>query len=168
MSVVAGSVQNIIYVPGLIRRLYTGYAGASTDWFDGRSPYDTSITQSPQTQSWSNDDYSALWQGYFRPGVSGVNTFSLEISGSRYNAYAYFWLGNTALSGYASNNALIATTGTTSAGTSLIAGINYPIRIQVGYEDTSGIFTSSNLSFTLIVNGSASYQTFYNQLTTGF
>lgn len=168
MSVVAGSAQNIVYVPGLVKRLYTGYAGADTSWFEGRGPYNTSIDTPPQDQSWSNDDYSGLWQGYFRPTVTGVNTFTIQISGNRYNAYVYLWLGNTALSGYASNNALISAAGTASAGTSLIAGINYPIRIQVGYADDSGFFTSSNLNFTLLINGSASYQTYYNQLTVGF
>jgi len=168
MSVVAGSAQNIVYVPGLVRRLYSGYAGADANWFNSQSPYNVSIDTPPQDQSWSNDDYSGLWQGYFRPAVTGVNTFTMQISGSRYISYVYLWLGSTALSGYASNNALISASGTASAGTSLVAGINYPIRIQVGYADDSGFFTSSDLSFTLLINSSTSYQTFYNQLTVGF
>jgi len=168
MSVVAGSAQNIVYVPGLVKRLYTGYAGADADWFEGRIPYNTSIDTPPQDQSWSDDDYSGLWQGYFRPTITGVNTFTMQISGSRYDAYVYLWVGSTALSGYASNNALISAAGTASAGTSLVAGINYPIRIQVGYADDSGFFTSSNLNFTLLINSSTSYQTYYNQLTVGF
>jgi hypothetical protein len=168
MSVVAGSAQNIVYVSGLVRRLYSGYAGTNANWFDSRSPYNTSIDTPPQNQSWSDDDYSGLWLGYFRPTTTGVNTFTIQISGSRYDSYCYLWLGDTARSGYASNNALISSSGTASAGTSLVAGTNYPIRIQVGYEDDSGFFTSSDLNFVLVVNGSTSYQTFYNQLTVGF
>jgi len=168
MSVVAGSAQNIIYVPGLVRRLYNGYAGTDASWPDFRSPYNTSIDTPPQDQSWSDNDYSGLWQGYFRPTVTGVNTFTIQISGRNYDAYVYLWLGSTALSGYASNNALISAAGTASAGTSLVAGINYPVRIQIGYRDDAGFFQSSNLSFTLLVNSSTSYQTYYNQLTVGF
>ena len=168
MSVIAGSAQNIVYVPGLVRRLYTGYAGTDANWPDSRSPYNTSIDTPPQDQSWSNDDYTGLWLGYFRPTVTGVNTFTLQISGRNFDSYSYLWLGDTARSGYASNNALISASGTASAGTSLVAGINYPIRIQIAYGDDSGFFTSSNFSFTLVVNSSTSYQTFYNQLTVGF
>ena len=168
MAAVLGSGQNIIYAPGLVRKLYFGYAGTNTSYFDSATPYSVAINTAPATQSWSDGDYSGLWMGYYRPVSSGIATFNINISGSRYNSVSYLWIGSTAISGYASNNALIAASGGGSAGTNLLAGIYYPIRIQVGYEDDSGILTDSDLSFTLTVNGSTSYPVFYNSLTQGF
>jgi hypothetical protein len=169
VAAVLGSGQNIIYAPGLVRKLYFGYAGTNTAFFDSATPYNTSIDQAPANQSWSDDDFSALWIGYYRPASSGITTFTINISGSRYNSRSYLWIGSTARSGYAANNALIAAGDSGgSAGTSLLAGIAYPIRIQVGYEDDSGFFTSNSLSFTLTVNSSTSYPIFYNSLTQGF
>jgi len=169
VAAVLGSGQNIVYAPGLVRKLYTGYASTNTAYFDSRTPYSTSIDTAPANQSWDDDDYSGLWTGYYRPASSGITTFTINISGDRYNSRSYLWIGATARSGYAANNALIAAgSGGGSAGTSLLGGISYPIRIQVGYEDDSGFFTSSDLSFTLTVNGSTSYSVFYNSLTQGF
>jgi hypothetical protein len=173
VAAVLASGQNIVYVPGLVRKLYFGYAGTNTAYFDSTTPYSTSINTAPIAQSWStgafeDEDYSGLWIGYYRPVLSGITTFAINISGTRYSSVSYLWIGSTARSGYAANNALIsAGSSGGSAGTSLLAGVSYPIRIQVGYRDTSDIF-NSNMSFFLAVNSSTSYPVFYNSLTQGF
>lgn len=165
---IAGLANNRIFTSGLVKKLYSGYAGTNTAYFDSATPYNISIDAAPASQSWFGGNYSALWIGYYLSPVTGNSTFSLQISGDNYKNQNYFWLGNSAISGYNSGNALIAGGGGASGTISLLSGQYYPIRIQVGYQDDSGFFESSDLSFSLLINSSSSYTVFYNSLTTGF
>jgi hypothetical protein len=167
MSAIVGTGQNIIYVPGLVLRQYSGYAGTNTAFFDSATPFNTSINAAPVGVSYSgSSNLSALWTGYYRPGSTGTSTFTVLPSYDDAQNYNYFWLGSTARSGYSAGNAQIAGSGSTSI--SLLAGHYYPVRIQLAYDGNSGFFQDPELSFTLLINGSSSYSVFYNSLTQGF
>ncbi len=84
----------------------------------------------------SLDNYSVEWVGYFRANVTGTWTFFTESDDG-----SYLWLGNTALSGYTTGNALVNNGGIhtlqEASGTiSLTTGVYYPIRVR--YSDGSG------------------------------
>ena len=167
MSAVIGTAQNIIYTPGLILRQYSGYAGTNTAFFDSATPFNTSVNAAPAGVSYSGSaDRSALWTGYYRPAATGASNFTVSPSFDDATNYNYFWLGNSARSGYSAGNAQIVGSGSTSI--SLLAGHYYPIRIQLAYDGDSGFFDDPELFFTLLVNGSSSYSVFYNSLTQGF
>lgn len=167
MAAVATGGVNISYATGLYKKLYFGYAGSNTGYFDSSSPYAEAADPAPCSQSWSNGDYSALFIGYFQPTVS-ANTITLSISGSNSTNQNYVWIGNAAKSGYNAGNALFSSSGSGQGFINLVAGVYYPIRIQIGYRDDASFFQSSNLSMTLLINSSTSYGVFYNSATGGF
>lgn len=134
MAAVAGGTQNIIYGAGLYR---TG-SGVDT------SP----ITFSSSSSGGSSLNYNYTWIGYYRPAATGSVTLGLATSYVEYIDYygntfqynwggggstiAYLWLGNTAKSGYNTGNAnIVSNNQTATYTTSLVAGINYPVRINL-------------------------------------
>lgn len=167
MCAVVGAGQNIIYVPGLVQQQYLGYAGTNTAFFDNATPFSSSIAAAPVSISFANSgNVSVLWTGYYRPTNTGNSTFTVSPSFNDANNYNYFWLGASARSGYNAGNARVVGSG--SATIPLIAGQYYPIRIQLAYSGISGFFRDPELNFTLLINGSTSYNVFYNSLTAGF
>jgi hypothetical protein len=84
------------------------------------------------------------------------------------------WIGNTALTGYTTGNALINNGGahssqTVNGDTPMTAGTYYPIRIQFGNNAVDGVF-----SLVVYSNSVGNYTTnmagdiFYNSVTNGF
>lgn len=168
-AAVFNSGQNVIYVPGMVRGRYSGYAGSNTAWFDTRTPVSTSIISSPVTFSSSGDfNVSFLWRGYYRPSISGSVTFSTSLSSNDASTYHALWLGSSAQSGYNLSNALLSGGGSRTGSLVLTAGIYYPMRIQLAYSGDGGTFDDPFLAFSLSINSSPSYQLFYNSLTQGF
>lgn len=166
-AALAGIAPNIIYAPGLVRGIYSGYAGTNTAFFDALSPFSTDIDTGPVTQSFSGSSaLSALWRGYYRPASTGSATVGFSFSASDCVFYAYIWIGSAARSGYTSDNALLQGTGG-SAAITLLAGQYYPTRIQLAYDGDGGFFDDPELNFTLTINSGTSYATFYNSLTNG-
>jgi hypothetical protein len=166
MSAGIGSGQNVIFAPGTTQRFYSGYAGTNTAFFDSQIPFSTVIDAG--TLSFSNSSSSSisvLWQGYFRPTATGTATFTLSISIDDADNYNFLWVGPAARSGYSAGNALI--NGFGSGNLSVIAGQYYPLRLQLAYDGDGGLFNDPFINFNLLVDGSTSYSTFYNSLTTG-
>lgn len=168
LAIVSTMVQNPAVASGLVKRLYLGYAGNNPAYFDTRTPYSTSIDSAPANQSWSGTNASGLWMGYFRPTVNGNNNIAMVINKDLAASQCFFWIGNAALSGYTANNAFLKGSGSENDNISLIAGVLYPIRLQVGFQNQGDFFEDGYLSFTLQINGSNSYNIFYNTLTMGF
>lgn len=183
MVAVAGGTQNVIYAAGLYNNSY----GVET------SPIDYSTSSSGGTSL----NFTFSWIGYFRPASTG--TVNLSVAGSytefvqnigQYNwggggyVNGYLWLGPTAISGYNAGNANTSfynNTGTYSP--SLVAGINYPIRLQMTmvlpYDPqayyTGGFFGQywagwANGAFNFLVNSSTNVTNliWYNTRTNGF
>lgn len=165
---VLGNAQNVIYVPGLVRRIYSGYAGSNAAFFDNRAPFSTSIVESPVSYfSSSSSQISVLWIGYIRPTITGTITFGFGVSLDDAINYNMFWVGARAQSGYTAANANFQGGGG-SASTTLTAGYYYPIRLQLSYEGDDGFFDDPEISFIMRVNGGNIYPIFYNSLTQGF
>ena len=167
-AAVLGNAQNVIYVPGLVRRIYSGYAGANAAFFDSRTPFSTGIQGSPISYfNFGDSQISVLWVGYIRPTITGIITFSFSVSLSDASNFNMFWVGARAQAGYAAANANFQGQNG-SAATTVSAGLYYPFRLQLSYEGDDGFFDDPEIFFTMRVNGSDSYQIFYNSLTQGF
>lgn len=167
MAAVAGTSENIIYNSGLPYGIYAGYAGTNVTYFDSISPSGTGVDVTPISASFTNQDASVLWRGYYRPATSGTYTFGFTATDTNANTQVYIWVGSAAKSGYTTGNALVSgTIGTYSNTYAVTAGLYYPIRIQYGFQDTAGIFQTASGSFTFLVNSSSTVTPlFYNSLT---
>ncbi len=184
MAAIAGSTQNVIYAAGL----YNSSVG-SVD----TSPIDFSSNSSGGSQS-----FNYTWAGYYRPASTGSVTLGLSTSyqevvqnlgffnwGGGGFVVAYFWLGQNAISNPQVGNANITSNNNTSSySPSLVAGIYYPIRINMivslpydsqAYDRGIGRFPRyyagwANGSFNFQQNGSTTVtdRIWYNTKTNGF
>ncbi len=157
----SGSGGYFADVPTWFSTRNNNYIGTTTDM--------TNINTStggvvPNDNSWLY--FSVEWFGYFCPTVSGNHTFYLNTDDA-----SYLWIGNTALSGYTTANALINNGGLHAATKvsgviNLTANTFYPIRIQYGQNasqyscaisfSATGISETSNFSG-YIFNGLGAY-----------
>ena len=177
MAAVAGGTQNVIYAAGL----YNSSVGSA----------DTSpINFSASSIGGATLSYNYTWAGYYRPATTGTVTLGLATSYQEYlNGYgaynwggggstvAYFWLGSNAVSNPTVGNANITSNNNTATyAPSLVAGINYPVRINLimslpyqypvftfyqGYAD--GAFNFQSNGSTAVTN-----LIWYNTKTNGF
>jgi hypothetical protein len=174
VAAIVGSIPPaIIYANGLYRRTYSGYFNDNVNYFDSASPTASTVDTSPVGAGVINNNTSYQWLGYWRATAdtlfSGSTYFQLTSDDA-----SYLWIGNTALTGYTTGNALIDNGGThssqTVAGdTPMTAGVYYPVRIQYG-QGTG----DSGFQFTVFSNSLGNYTTtmtsniFYNSVTNGF
>lgn len=134
---------------GLLYKRYTGYFNDNPAFFDGvNSAAEGIITDilnitSFPTLTYSSTNVSIEVIGWFRPSVTGQWTFSLNTDDA-----SYLWLGDNAVSGYTTANAVVKNGGLHAATkvsyttpTSLTAGQYYPIRIQYGQNLGAAEFT---------------------------
>ena len=177
MVAVAGGTQNVIYANGL----YNSSTGVDT------SP----VTFSASSIGGSTLNYNYTWTGYYKPATTGTVTLGLTTNYAEYltsfGAYnwggggysiGYLWLGNTAKSGYNTGNANITANDTTATySPSLIAGIYYPIRINLlmSLPYSANIFGDfydgyAEGSFSFLSGGSTGVSglIWYNSLSNGF
>lgn len=140
------------------------------------------VDTSPVSRSRTNvaSPFTENWIGYFRPPTTATYTIGVQaiwVSDSSEDQYSrgYVWIGDTAISGYTTGNALASANNSYGTGNiSLIAGLYYPIRIQwqAYIPEISGFFSSDDTTGTITFysNGSTnvSNQIFYNTLTNGF
>jgi len=132
MAAIAGGTQNIIYAAGL----YNSSVGSADT-----SPIDFSAT----SQGGSSLSYNYTWAGYYRPASTGTVTLGLATSyqefvqflgnynwGGGGSVVARFWLGQNAISNPTVGNANITSDNNTATyAPSLVAGIYYPVRINM-------------------------------------
>ena len=150
---------------GLVWSYYTGYFADNVNFFAGVTPVATGSVKSipnintgtggyvPGDGSWAT--YSVQWTGHFQSDYTGVWTFYTFSDDA-----SYLWIGDVALSGFTTANALVNNGGThpgqeRSGTVSLVAGQFYPIRIQFG-ENTGGdniIISFSNPVLAKTTNG---------------
>ena len=177
MAAVAGGTQNVIYAAGLYNNSY----GVET------SPIDYSANSSGGSALY----YDFTWIGYYRPAATGTVTLGLATNYTEYlTSYgpynwggggytnAYLWLGSTAISGYTTGNANITSSNNTATySPSLVAGIYYPVRIQLQMSlpfqaDVFGFFYDGYASgaFNFQSGGSTTVTNliWYNTKTNGF
>lgn len=126
---------------GLVGQKYSGYYADNVNYFltatktGSPSLFTTIDTGSPP---WNiGDYYSYEWTGYFKPSTTETYTFYTYSDDA-----SHLWIGDNALSGYTTANALINNGGVHGAreysgSIALTAGLYYPIRIQFG-ENAGG------------------------------
>jgi len=174
MTAIPGSISGVIYANGLYRRTYSGYFNDNVNYFDGASPTAAAVDTSPLSPGAIPVTTSYQWLGYW---LATADTIYLD--GRTYfqltsDDASYLWIGNTAITGYTTGNALINNGGehgmtTVNGNTPMAAGVYYPIRIQYGNNSGAGGF-----SFTVFSNSLAGYTTtmtsniFYNWVLNGF
>lgn len=134
---------------GLQKSIYNGYFYDNPNFFS-KLPVSVSIDngileidkfENPEDPLY--DTVSTEWLGYFTPNTTETYTFYLKSDDG-----SYLWLGDIALNGYTTENALVNNGGThgaieKSGSISLISGSVYPIRIQFGDEFGIEQFTAS-------------------------
>lgn len=154
---------------GLLGKKYVGYHGDNPSWFDTAtiSQTATGVTAlnnfSSSPDNASEDYYSWQWLGYFKPSTSEEYTFYLSSDDG-----SYLWIGNNAVSGYTTSNALVNNGGAhgsveVAGSIALVANTYYPIRIQFGEIGGGDIITVSFSSNTIskTTNGNGYY---YNRI----
>ena len=185
LAAVAGGTQNVIYAAGLYNTSY----GVET------SPVDYSASSA----GGSSLSYNFTWLGYYRPAATGTVTLGLATSYIEYLNYfgpyqynwggggstvAYLWLGSNAVSNPTAGNAnIVSNNNTATYAPSLVAGIYYPIRINLimslPYDScafySGGVFGQcyagyANGAFNFQSNGSTTVTNliWYNTKTNGF
>ncbi len=133
MAAVAGGTQNVIYAAGL----YNSSVGSA----------DTSPINFSGSSSSGSVTYNYTWAGYYRPAATGTVILGLATSYIEYIDYggqtqynwggggstvARLWLGSNAVSNPTTGNANITSNNNTATyAPSLIAGIYYPVRINM-------------------------------------
>ena len=173
MAAIPGILPEIIYANGLYRRTYSGYFADNVNYFDSASPTAAAVDTSPVSPGAILATTSYQWLGYWLATsdtiFSGTNTYF----GLTSDDASYLWIGNTALTGYTTGNALINLGGlhaseTATGNTPMTAGLYYPIRIQYGNNTGDSAF-----QFTVYSNSLGGYTTtmtsniFYNSMTNG-
>lgn len=128
--------ENSIPLPidtGLYGKRYSGYFADNVNWWDTATEFGQ-IDQTTQISSFTNtaDNYSWTWLGYFKPSSSGTWTFYTASDDA-----SYLWIGETALNGYTTTNAIVKNGGLhgvqeRSGTVTLEANKLYPIRIMFG------------------------------------
>ena len=173
MTAIAGSIPARSFANGLYRRTYSGYFNDNVNYFDGASPTAAAVDTSPISPGTILATTSYQWLGYW------LATSDTIFSGSGYfgltsDDASYLWIGNTAITGYTTGNAVINNGGLHSSNTEIgntpmTAGVYYPIRIQYGNNTGDSAF-----QFTVYSNSLGNYTTtmtsniFYNTVNNGF
>jgi hypothetical protein len=108
------------------------------------------------------------WLGYFIPSTTESYTFYLSSDDA-----SYLWIGNNAVSGFATNNATINNGGLHAATevsgvVSLTANVAYPIRIQYGEQSGGDVLTFNYSTATISKTTNVTGRVFYNLVTQGF
>lgn len=148
-------IQYSAYSNGLLGIRYIGYHNDIASWFDSATPHgDTNTLISIDGFSSSPDNaqldyYSWQWLGYFKPSTTETYTFYTSSDDG-----SYLWIGENALSGYNTGNAVVNNGGPhgnseQSGSIELVANIYYPIRIQFGEIGGGDIMTVSFSSNTI-------------------
>jgi hypothetical protein len=152
-------------VAGLYQYSQAGYYNDNVNFF-------TSMTAVGPTNNIASTlntvTTSYQYLGYFLPASTAIYTFGIASDDA-----GYLWIGDTAVSGYTTSNAIIAQPGlrgaayTYSGNIALTAGVYYPIRFMTGNNGgAGGQYLAWNVSgggYT--TDGTGEY--FYNSDTAG-
>ncbi|MEY3640414.1 MAG: hypothetical protein RLZZ199_219 [Actinomycetota bacterium] len=127
---------------GLSGIRYVGYFNDDVNWFNSATPHGDTHTTTDFSWFTSSqpgvdvDSYSWEWKGEFLSSSAGSYQFCVTSDDA-----SYFWLGNTAASGFTADNALVKMPSihphlTPDCATiTLAAGVRYPVRVQFGEND---------------------------------
>jgi hypothetical protein len=154
----------------LFRTTYSGYFADNVAFFATATAttttVQTTVIEEPVTDDGSN--FSMQWLGYFIPSTTESYTFYLSSDDA-----SYLWIGNNAVSGFATNNATINNGGLhgateVSGVVSLTANVAYPIRVQYGEQSGGDVLTFNYSTATISKTTNVTGRVFYNLVTQGF
>jgi len=128
--------SNELYSNGLYGKRYVGYFNDDVNWFDTATLHGD-VNQLTEINNFTNNDegYSWQWVGYFKASSTEDYTFY-----TRSDDASYVWIGDNAVNGYTTANAIVNNGGphpevtVNSSPVSLVAGTYYPIRVQFGEQ----------------------------------
>jgi len=146
LTLIKMNIRNNTYMNGLAFTLYNGYFADNVNWFNTATTLTINGRNSGFTETISSiragtdslipvngrDNYSVQWIGQFYANASGTWTFFTSSDNA-----SYLWIGDNALSGFTTSNALVNNGGLhgmreRSGTITLSEGTLYPIRIQFG------------------------------------
>jgi len=132
------------YVSGLYRKQYSGWPNqntASPTFFNTGTVLASSVINNFDiTLTSAQTNLAYQWVGYIKPNYTGTWTFTTN--GVSIDDCLTVWIGNNALNGYTTSNALLNVSVSAGSNTiSLTSGTYYPIRVQ--YANNSGPGTNT-------------------------
>ena len=122
----------ILCLQGLNEKKYSGNYSDNRNWFDGRNPISSKITQRV-TKNDEGANYSYNWTGYLTPHVSGTWYFRTSSDDS-----SHLWLDDI----HVVNNGGAHGARSVSGNINLIAGQSYAV--QITHEEYGG---GANMNF---------------------
>lgn len=154
------------YIDGVYGTIYTGYFNDDPNWFATATTVSSSTTTSLIIPTFPSTTSLQLL-GYFLPRTTETYTFYTSSDDA-----SWLWIGNNALSGFTTANAIVKNGGLHGAieqsGTvNLTAGIYYPIRIQYGNGPSAGTLTVSFSTPTITKTSTFTDLIFYNSNNNG-
>lgn len=163
------------YEAGLYKTTYTGYFADDVNFFATATPataganpatsVQTTVIEEPATDD--GESFSVQWLGYFKPTTTETHTFFLNSDDA-----SYMWIGATAVTGFATGNALINNGGghapqEVSGSIALTAGQYYPVRIQFGEQGGGDLLEFNYSTPTIVKTTTVTGKVFYNSATNG-
>jgi hypothetical protein len=131
------AIRGTIYpVAGLYQYSQAGYWNDDVNFFTAMTPVGATNNIGAVSTA-TTTSYQYL--GYFLPPSTGTYNFGMASDDA-----GYLWIGDTAVSGYTTSNAIIAQPGlrgaayTYSGNINLTAGVYYPIRFMTGNNAGNG------------------------------
>ena len=158
------------YTAGIYRSLYSGWPNQNTanpSWFDSATSTGSVVANNFDAVP-GGTSTAYQWLGYFKPDYTG--TWTISTNSSNIDDCVTVWIGNTALTGYTTGNALLNISLTSGFNTiSLTSGTYYPIRVQYANNAGPGYCTLA-WSHPGATTPSATWtgKLFYNTVTNGF
>lgn len=164
------------YLAGLYKTTYSGYFNDNVNFFATATPATvggnpaTSVQTTAISEPSQNDgeNFSCQWLGYFKPTTTETYTFYTSSDDA-----SYAWVGDTALSGFTTLNAVVKNGGAhgvqeASGTVSLTTGVYYPIRIQFGEAGGGDALTFNFSTPTITKTTNVTGLVFYNSVTNNF
>lgn len=151
---------------GLYRGIYTGYFADNVAFFI-TATQSTAGADSTLAIAATPENTSVQWLGYFVPATTEIYTFFTNSDDA-----SYLWIGSTAVTGFATSNALVNNGGSHGAqehsgSAALTAGVRYAIRIQTGNGGGPGTHSTSFSTPTIAKTSTFTGRVFYNPVING-
>lgn len=151
------------YDPGAYQTTYTGNWNGNVAFFTTATSTGSTVVGNFTIPSQPTNT-SEQYLGYIKADFTGTWTFAMAS-----DDFGMIWIGDNAISGYTSGNALIVTTaGTPGSGTyPMIAGYFYPIRLMYGNGGGPGSLNVTYAHTGQTATNNFTGKLFYNTLTNG-
>jgi hypothetical protein len=150
------------YNPGAYQTNYSGYWNNDVTYFNTASVLSTQVASNFTIPS-ETTTTSVQYLGYIKADYTDTWTFSMGSDDG-----AMLWIGDNAVSGYTSSNALIVSNNSTASGTiAMVSGYFYPVRLMYGNNGGPGSLNVTYAHTGQSATNDFTGKLFYNTLTNG-